>query len=123
MDAFRGSLRRLVLALALLATAASHAFADQRRTTNSTDPRLARVEQWLKAVMHHLDPDPVPAQPRRSPSLARAGRVDAWLTGAGLRDRPRFAEASSTAHPALKSSRACSACAIASARNVNRRQA
>lgn len=53
MDALRLNSRRLLLAIALLITTASHATADQTGKPNSADPRLERVEQWLKTVMHH----------------------------------------------------------------------
>jgi tetratricopeptide (TPR) repeat protein len=54
-------LRRLVLGLALLATAGSPAFAGQGNNTDLaaphlvqlTDPRIDRVQEWLKAVLHH----------------------------------------------------------------------
>jgi tetratricopeptide (TPR) repeat protein len=52
MDALRLHFPRLLLALAILATAASPATANQDKP-KSTDPRLDRVEQWLKAILHH----------------------------------------------------------------------
>ena len=48
----RNSLLVLV-GLLVFAASAPRTFAGQSNTTNPTDPRYERVEQWLKAVLHH----------------------------------------------------------------------
>jgi hypothetical protein len=53
MDAFRENPRRLLLALAILITVASTVSAGDRAPQGTADPRLDRVEQWLKAILHH----------------------------------------------------------------------
>lgn len=53
MNALRSNIRPLLLAIVILIPAASPASSDDRPQMDGTDRRLARVEQWLMAVMHH----------------------------------------------------------------------